>query len=250
MYGSIAIRTVLAACVVIASGCDARADFERHRWTSQQDDTKPYAIQQVAPNRVRFEVRGGDTWKKDAAFSRNRAELSARARHAPGEDVWFSYQMLVRGDAPSRARYCILGQFHQTKDPWDKNLSPPFAINLLPKKNTLRFIKRYSAEQKTTTTSDAIMYESAPIQRDRWIHVVGHIVFGWENNGTVELWLDGRKIVDLPRTSIGYNDAIGPYWKFGIYRAGSPEPLVVEYANLEIGQASLLGRVGQPLPVR
>ena len=72
MYGSIAIRTVLAACLVIASGCDARADFERHRWTSQQDDTKPYAIQQVAPNRVRFEVRGGDTWKKDAAFSRNR----------------------------------------------------------------------------------------------------------------------------------------------------------------------------------
>ncbi|HEX5775738.1 MAG TPA: heparin lyase I family protein [Caulobacteraceae bacterium] len=235
--------------MVLASGCDARAGFERHRWTNQQDDAKPHAIQQVGPNRVRFEVRGGDTWKKDAKFNRNRAELSSRTRHAPGEDVWFSYQLVVRGGEPTRARFNILGQFHQTKDPWDKNLSPPFAINLLPKKNTLRFIKRYSAEQKTTTTTDTIMHESAPIQRDRWIHVVGHIVFGWENNGAVELWLDGRKVVDLPRTSIGYNDALGPYWKFGIYRAGSPEPLVVEYANLEIGSASLLGRVGKPLPV-
>ena len=153
MYGSIAIRGALAACVVLASGCDARAAFERQRWNSQQDEARPYAIQQVGPNRVRFEVRGGDTWKNDAKFDRNRAELSARTRHAPGEDVWFSYQMRVSGDEPSRARYAILGQFHQTKDPWDKNLSPPFAINLLPKKNTLRFIKRYSADQKTTTTS-------------------------------------------------------------------------------------------------
>jgi len=243
-------RIAAAAGAALILGCSAQPTFAGHRWAEHKDDSKPYAIREVGPNHMRFEVHPLDAWKNDKGLSRNRAELKSSTVYAPGEDVWFSYQVKVQGGPTSTARSCILGQFHHTKDPWDPGGSPPFAINLFPKTNTLRFVKRYSAEKKTTSTVDSVMYETAPIQRNRWMHIVGHIVFGWQGDGTVELWLDGRKIVDLPHTSIGYNDVIGPYWKFGIYRAESPETMVVEYANMELGSSSLLDRVSHPLPVR
>jgi len=243
------IRTAVAGCAALTMGCGAQPTFAGHRWAEQKDDSKPYAIEQLGPDHFRFEVRGQDEWKNDQAHDRNRAELKSDVTQAFGQDVWFSYQMKVQAGPPSTARFCILGQFHHTNDPWDVGGSPPFAINLFPNTNTLRFIKRYTADRKTTATTDTVMYETAPIRRDQWMHIVGHVVFGWHGDGTVELWLDGRKIVDLPHTSIGYNDLVGPYWKFGIYRGGSPENLVVEYANMEIGPASLLGRVGHPLPI-
>jgi hypothetical protein len=90
------------------------------------------------------------------------------------------------------------------------------------------------------------MYERA-IARDRWYRFVGRIVFGWNNNGACEVWMDGVKVVNLPTTNIGYNDLIGPYWKFGVYRAAVADTLVVEYANMEIGATSLLSRVTSPL---
>jgi len=237
------------ACAALILSCCAQPTLAEH-WTEQKDDAKPYAIQQLGPDHFRFEVRAGDNWKHDTDFSRNRAELKSDTAQPLGQDVWFSYQMNIHGGPASTARFCLLGQFHHSNDPWDIGGSPPFAINLYPQTNTLRFIKRYTADRKTTTTIDTVMYETPPIRRDRWMHIVGHIVFGWNGDGTVELWLDGRKIVDLPHTSIGYNDMVGPYWKFGIYRGQAPETLVVEYANMELGSASLLDRVGHPLPVR
>lgn len=247
----LALRAAVSgAAVALILGCNANAEFDPARWAMQKDDANPHAIQQVGPNHVRFEVRASDNWKKDTGRGRNRAELKANDLVPNGQDVWFSYQMKIDASGPSSARFCILGQFHQASDPWDANASPPFAINLFPQTNTLRFVKRYSPDRKTTSSIDTVMYESAPIQRGRWIHVVGHIVFGWQDDGEVELWLDGRKIVNLPHTSIGYNDVLGPYWKFGIYRSQSPESLAVEYANMEIGRESLLSRVGHPLPVR
>lgn len=243
-------RTAAAACAAFTLGCSAQPTFAGRRWMEQKDDTKSHAIEQVGPDHFRFEVGPQDEWKNDKGFDRNRAEMKSETVEPFGQDVWFSYQMKVDPGPPSTARFCILGQFHHTNDPWDVGGSPPFAINLYPNTNTLRFIKRYTADRKTTATTDTVMYETAPIRRDQWMHIVGHIVFGWQGDGTVELWLDGRKIVDLPHTSIGYNDMVGPYWKFGIYRGQSSEPLVVEYANMELGSESLLGRVDHPLPVR
>lgn len=237
---------IAAAAIALTLGCNA--DASGRGWGVQKDDSNSSAIREVGPNHVRFEVHASDNWKKDVGKGRNRAELKAKDTVPFGQDVWFSYQMKIDASGPLTARYCILGQFHQTGDPWDASVSPPFAINLLPN-NRLRFVKRYSTDRVTSSTIDTVMYESAPIERGRWVRVVGHIVFGWQGNGAVQMWLDGRQVVDLPRTSIGYNDVLGPYWKFGIYRAQSPETLSVEYANMEIGSASLLGRVSQPLPI-
>lgn len=226
-----------------------KADFASRVWNPQGDTGRSYALEQstsVTPLRHRFEVRSGDSWNGESG--RNRSEFSSCARESCGREVWFSYAIRVHGGAPV-SDWNVLGQFHSTADPGeDGGLSPPFAISLMPGEN-LRFVKRTDSAAITSTSPRATILYERKISRDRWYRIVGRIVFGWDDNGAVDLWLDGVKIVGLPQTNIGYNDLIGPYWKFGIYRAQAAETLVVEYANMEICSTSLLARVTSPLAI-
>lgn len=247
--------TGYSAPILDANG---RATFSDYLWNLYRDTSKAYAIEQatgIVPQQFRFEVRVGDTWSGDAGATnpRNRAEFGAAgtAGKIPfGEEVWFSYAMRIKSGLPTTAAYAILGQFHDTTDEGDGGgggISPPFAINLVQGEK-LKFIKRYNTSPLGGTPVQTLMHERSVV-RDRWYRIVGRIVFDWTPNGAVDLWFDGSPIVTLTNAQIGYNDTIGPYWKFGIYRAEAPETLVVEYANMELGSASLLARVASPLPI-
>ena len=87
------------------------------------------------------------------------------------------------------------------------------------------------------------------ISRDRWYRIVGRLVFGWDNNASVDIWWDGAKILSQANTNMGYNDMRGPYFKFGIYRAKVAETTVADFANMELGTTSLLTRVTSPLEI-
>jgi hypothetical protein len=56
-------------------------------------------------------------------------------------------------------------------------------------------------------------------------------------------------MLNLTGISMGYNDPIGPYWQFGVYRSSSPEDLSVEYRNIEVSNSSLANRIKLPLRV-
>ena len=51
--------------------------------------------------------------------------------------------------------------------------------------------------------------------------------------GALDMRIDGRRVFSgaIP---IGYADAIGPYYKFGIYRSPTKQALAVRYRNLTI----------------
>ena len=222
----------------------ARDQFAGHLWSTHKADNA-YAIREdlgFELPRHRFEVRSNDSWNGET--SRNRAEFGCRTRHALGETVWFSYAMRVGAGDPV-TDWNLLGQFHHTPDDGEAGISPPFAITLTPGEK-LKFIRRYNALALDSQPMVSSMHTSR-IERDRWYRIVGMVKFGWDGNGCVRVWLDGKKIIGLGSTDIGYNDAQGPYWKFGIYRRKVPETLVVEYANFELGASSLLHRVARPL---
>lgn len=239
----------LAATTYGALTLDSRGrdNFAGHTWGVQRASGKAYAIQEAAgisPPQHRFEVRSGDIWNNSRYV--NRSEFQSLTKHPFGQDVWFSYAMRIKGGAPV-TKWNVLGQFHGTPDDGEPGLSPPFAVNFIPGEK-LRFIRRYNARRIDAAPTTSVMLTKA-VSRDRWYRIVGRITFGWNNDGAINIWLDGAKIIGLSNTNIGYNDAVGPYWKFGIYRAAVPETLVVEYANMELGSASLLNRVSSPLPI-
>lgn len=51
-----------------------------------------------------------------------------------------------------------------------------------------------------------------------WIDWVIHVKFSYTTTGVTEIWRDGVKVMDWQNQPNGYNDQIGPYWKFGIYK--------------------------------
>jgi hypothetical protein len=67
--------------------------------------------------------------------------------------------------------------------------------------------------------------------------------FGYKGDAVLQWWRDGVLMLDLTGFSMGYNDPVGPYWQFGIYRNTSPEDLTIEYRNVEVSRASLASRI-------
>ena len=51
--------------------------------------------------------------------------------------------------------------------------------------------------------------------------------WSYREDGFVRSWLNGRQIVDY-RGPVGYNDEVGPKFKFGLYR-DNKEPTSVIY---------------------
>jgi hypothetical protein len=51
-----------------------------------------------------------------------------------------------------------------------------------------------------------------------WVDWVIHVKFAYDNTGILEIWRDGVLVASWINQPNGYNDVIGPYWKFGIYK--------------------------------
>jgi hypothetical protein len=235
--------------------------FSGDKW-NQHTPGLSYSVQEFAglqkSKAWRFEVRSGESWASDPAGTRNRSELKGATNWRFGDDIWFSYLMRVRAGAAIASSFNILGQFHSLADDGsdpaygtDEDLSPPFAINLMPTTEVVRIIRRYSTVDPSTVASVTQVneYDTAQIVRDYWYPVVGNIQFATGGTGKLKIWWDGSLVVNQTGINIGFHDKTGPYWKFGIYRAESTETLVVDYANFEMGLTDLSARVGAPLPI-
>jgi len=75
---------------------------------------------------------------------------------------------------------------------------------------------------------------------DQVHHIVYRVVLH-ESEGSLGVWLDGRKVLDLPRASIGSHFA-DSFWNIGCYYAGGVScPVVAEYSNHVYPGATDLG---------
>lgn len=163
--------------------------------------------------------------------------------------LWFSGALRILTMDANTASYCILTQLTASPDASDAAASPPFAI-LLNADNSLTIETRTStANPLVTNPAPTIHYSDAAFPHGQRVRFVWNVVIDWNNPGVglLKVWRDGVQIVNYTGP-IGYNDALGPYWKAGIYRATAADPFVVEWANLEGGTADLSGRILNPLP--
>ncbi len=53
---------------------------------------------------------------------------------------------------------------------------------------------------------------------DEWVDYVARVKWdATSNTGILEIWQDGKQIVDEQNINIGYRELVKPYWKIGIY---------------------------------
>lgn len=182
-----------------------------------------------------LQVRSGDSLPGDGP-AKERSELVDWTRQPFDTDVWVSLNLCIDPGPASTARWCVVGQFHQTSDPGETGISPPFEQQYVD--GMLRFNARGGSDGSSMTDTTTTLLAETPVERGRWYRIVHRIRFSRGKQGHVTSWLDGQQIIDQP-VLIGYDDQQGPYWKHGVYRAASPEPLSVRYAGVVVGTMPL-----------
>lgn len=154
---------------------------------------------------------------------------------------------LPNGPANNPASWMVAGQFHATPDADDVQGSPVLAQQFSG--DTFEIITRTHADDPGTANPSGTSRYSTTWLGSDWVNLVYRVQFTrGTSTSELQVWMDGVEIVNLTGIAIGYNDAEGPYFKYGIYRSAAAETTVIDYANVEVSTSSLLDRVANPLP--
>lgn len=235
-----------------------------------KDPNNEYAIKHMFDGKIqRFEVHSGDYGTPtDQANFNERAELVTYRAGATtfehgdvyqfGVDIWLSFGFMIAPGVTilSTPNGCC-GQMHDWQDPADTvGLSPPLYFNIGTGDDDIPWECRTRFDKNVATTSPNWMtYDTrwvTTLKRGEWFNVVCRCKPGYNDDAELQLWTDGIERINLAGTNIGFNHSLGTgacYWQYGVYRSQSANPIVVYYANMEQGLASLIDRVANPLVI-
>ncbi|OBZ96092.1 hypothetical protein ADU59_06900 [Pararhizobium polonicum] len=174
---------------------------------------------------LRFEVRPGERASFDGD-NRDRSEITSSINFPKDEIVWNAYRVKIADGfsiPDGEHSWFIVGQWHGSKD--DKR-SPYIAAQVEGK--DLVFLRRYIKDGKPASSE---MYRMHDVPRGEWLNIVmEHKVSA--TDGLLNIWLNGRQVVQFDGP-LGYWDhAEAGYWKFGIYRSRDDADAVVEYRDV------------------
>lgn len=134
---------------------------------------------------------------------------------------WYGYSSYMPSSTMANDNQpIIVSQWHGVPGQGEAHTFPPVAVSVEPG-NKLQLVYRASnkaiiklaqnpTSQKNISLGDAIF--------DQWIDYVVHIK--WDpvsTTGLLQLWQNGKLIVNEANISIGYLEHRKPYWKAGIY---------------------------------
>ncbi|MFN4172339.1 MAG: heparin lyase I family protein, partial [Pseudorhodobacter sp.] len=179
--------------------------------------------------------------ESDLVQGKNRSEIVTLQKLQEGRAFVFDFDFMVEAGATNTADWLLLAQFHQTEDTnpdgtlIDAAASPPLALQLRGER--LEIVGRTDPNAATTVSPPNIqMYlDTNPITRGTFYNIRFEMVFDHAPGGAglLRVFLDGVQIVDYTGP-LGYNDAVGPYAQFGVYRAQAPETLAAQFRNLSL----------------
>jgi len=184
----------------------------------------PWSLQLNEPRVLRFELRQGDVWRQDAPV-KERTEIAGTKVYDPGDTIRLRYVMRVAPGPENKSEWLQIGQFHDIDE-----VSPAqFAIELVGEHLAVHL----RASMPDGTVEDWFAFtDDEPIVRGRDYTIEAALRMPGGEEGSVDVWVNGEQVLDYTGY-IGYGG--GVYWKQGIYRAASPETLVIEYRDISVG---------------
>ncbi|NEX46606.1 heparin lyase I family protein [Pseudotabrizicola algicola] len=210
---------------------------------------QPWSASTQGDGTYRFEVRGNDYYRsptspaaeQDSVQGKNRSEIVTLQKLQEGRAFVFDFDFMVEQGAANTADWLLLAQLHQTEDTnpdgsiRDAAASPPLALQLRGER--LEIVGRTDPNPVTGVSPPNIQMflDTNPITRGKFYNIRFEMVFddAVGGRGLLRVFLDGTQIVDY-RGPLGYNDAVGPYAQFGVYRANAPEALAAQFRNLSL----------------
>jgi hypothetical protein len=222
-----------------------------------QNVLKQHSILKAAnrTNLYRFELRKGEYPASiDAGGTKDRCELSGQTQWVHGNKYWVAFDvMFVKVPAQFTNTYFIICQLHDSADAGELGPPPCFAVGV-DLQNRLYIDINSSTVNPFVSyndlVSETLWTAPAAIEQDRLYRLVIAAKEGYTGTGSLEAWLDGVKIVNVANKAIGYNNLLGSYIKFGLYRgAGVNTTVASEVSNFALSTSSLASRITDPLAI-
>jgi hypothetical protein len=187
---------------------------------------------------VKFALHPGDI-----LYSGNRAELTYQDYSPNIGEVYYSWSVMLDSDYIDSGRWQILGQWHDQPDTiigqtWEnfEQHNPP--ISLQYSNNYMYAVIRPPLGKQERV---GIFSKKKRVEREKWIDIVFYIYWSLEEDGFVEVWIDGENIT--PYNEKDYKiyaptifNRAGNYLKIGLYRADDATVTnKVYFDNIKIG---------------
>lgn len=152
---------------------------------------------------------------------------------------WYAWSMLIPGNWTAPASYaadvdddlrssshCIIAQLHDIADvgdtahfpPWDLFIDQPYTDR------GMRYKVGLTYDANATTTSRAPnsrVLGPIAVQQDVWVEWALDYTYAHDGTGAIAMYKDRRLIFSVTGPT-AYNDAEGPFWKFGLYSYSPP----------------------------
>ncbi|WAJ71933.1 heparin lyase I family protein [Catenovulum adriaticum] len=145
-----------------------------------------------------------------------------------GAEAWFGFSFYFPSDGTqNELNDWLFFQIHGSADKRLKEHSrnPPFSITLT--ENGLRGSWKWDPDENSVTrTGKGTQKYTIPGAKstylDRWVDFVLHVKVDYSNakTGLIELWVDGKKVLNKHNIQFGYNDDKGIYPSWGMYFNG------------------------------
>ena len=236
----------LSVVCFLMSACGPDSDYKGfesgnfNRW--MKEFAEPYSGQIVTtPVRcgnyaARFEIREGD---EAGVIGGYRSEIHEILHYiAPVKsELWYGFSTFIPMDWPDLDNRTVITQWHATPDPGEVWRSPPLAIRYSG--GQLTVTGRYSTEPIQTENNGEMLdlyTHPGPFEKGIWHDWIFHIKWHYQNDGFVEAWLDETQVIDY-QGPIGYNDFLGIWFKWGIYRDDHPTPQVIYHDEYRRGKS-------------
>ena len=147
-----------------------------------------------------------------------RSELKLSPVPANSEQ-WYGFSMFLPESYKSDPSAEIIVQWHDKPDLDSGDIWKTPPLYLTTNNGDLLLRRRWDSRRivKNNTPQGKEAINLGPYPKGVWTDFVFHVKWSYKSDGLLEVWRNGNLIVTEkgPNT---YNDAVGPYFKMGIYK--------------------------------
>jgi len=228
---------VLASALVFNDGFEAG---DLSNWSTGNQFCCSHSVQFVqtpvreGKNAVKFLLNHDDFYEQGF----KRAEITLQHLETSiGSEYWYEVSIFIPEDwiDSSPPAWDIVAQWHGIPDfsEGESWRSPPLAFYIDGNKFRIR---NRSSSKRVMPPGDQgdVQTWYFSYQKGEWMDWKVHVKWSYADDGLLEVWRNGTKLITKTGPNC-YNDALGPYFKIGIYSSGSNFPRIVYHDKVYFG---------------
>jgi hypothetical protein len=158
---------------------------------------------------------------------------------ANGKDTWFGFSNRIDESWEFGKRGDIVFNVHKRREAGDAHGRQP--LSLYVKNGRWELGVRGDANRKSTLKSTkSARFDLGPVEKGKWNDWVIRYKPSFNDDGEVEVWKDGQKVVSHKGAN-AFNDRRPGFAKFGIYRprgGGTVGRRIIDFDEVKVGDES------------